>query len=154
MRKIIFSLSAFALLFAASCESSGGSNSGAIDISGKTKQEVFMSHAWELSSWNDSSSQDNFDNIEACMKDDFYNFISTSQVEINRSALKCEPTEKSSEKLAWNMASSNATQVTIFGYTWDISALTGEQIILRRKYLYNFGGTTEYIYSKVVMKKK
>ncbi|MEY3861528.1 MAG: hypothetical protein RIS50_1809, partial [Bacteroidota bacterium] len=51
------------------------------------------------------------------------------------------------------MASADASQVTVFGYTWDISSLTGEQIVLRRKYLYNFGGTTEYIYSKVVLKK-
>jgi hypothetical protein len=152
MKKIIFSISAVAMLFAASCDSNG-TNGGAIDISGKTKQEVFMLHAWDLSSWNDSSSQDNYDNIEACMKDDFYTFISTSQVEINRSSLKCDPAEVATEKFAWNMASADASQVTVFGYTWDISSLTGEQIVLRRKYLYNFGGTTEYIYSIVVLKK-
>lgn len=153
MKKLILSLSAVALFFATSCES-GGSNSGAIDISGKTKQEVFMMHAWELSSWNDSSSQDNFDNIEACMKDDFYSFISTSQVEVNRSSVKCDPTEALTEKSAWSMASADAAQVTVFNYTWDIASLTGEQIVLRRKYLYNFGGTTEYIFSKVVLKKR
>jgi hypothetical protein len=152
MKKFIFIISAATLMFAASCDSNG-SNGGAIDISGKTKQEVFMMHAWDLSSWNDSSSQDNFDNIEACMKDDFYTFITTSQVEINRSSVKCDPTEAATEKFAWNMASPDATQVTVFGYSWDISSLTGEQIVLRRKYLYNFGGTTEYIYSKVVLKK-
>lgn len=152
MKKIIFSISAVAMLFAASCDSNG-TTGGAIDISGKTKQEVFMLHAWDLSSWNDSSSQDNYDNIEACMKDDFYTFISTSQVEINRSSVKCDPAEVATEKFAWNMASADASQVTVFGYTWDISSLTGEQIVLRRKYLYNFGGTTEYIYSKVVLKK-
>ena len=139
MKKIIFSISAVAMLFAASCDSNG-TNGG-------------MLHAWDLSSWNDSSSQDNYDNIEACMKDDFYTFISTSQVEINRSSLKCDPAEVATEKFAWNMASADASQVTVFGYTWDISSLTGEQIVLRRKYLYNSGGTTEYIYSKVVLKK-
>jgi hypothetical protein len=87
------------------------------------------------------------------MKDDYYTFITTSQVEINRSSVKCDPTEAATEKFAWNMASPDATQVTVFGYSWDISSLTGEQIVLRRKYLYNFGGTTEYIYSKVVLKK-
>lgn len=152
MKKIIFSISAVAMLFAASCDSNG-TTGGAIDISGKTKQEVFMLHAWDLSSWNDSSSQDNYDNIEACMKDDFYTFISTSQVEINRSTSKCDPAEAATEKFAWSMTSADASQVTVFGYTWDISSLTGEQIVLRRKYLYNFGGTTEYIYSKVVLKK-
>ncbi|MFN6292577.1 MAG: hypothetical protein ACK4ZQ_00715 [Bacteroidota bacterium] len=152
MKKIIFSISALVVLFAASC-GSDGTNGGAIDISGKTKQEVFMMHAWDLSSWNDSSSQDNYDNIEACMKDDFYSFISTSQVEINRASLKCDDAEKPTEKFAWSMASADASQVTVFNYTWDISSLTGEQIVLRRKYLYNFGGTTEYIYSKVVLKK-
>lgn len=152
MKKIIFSISALAMLFTASCDSSS-SNGGAIDISGKTKQEVFMLHAWDLSSWNDSSSQDNFSNIDACMKDDFYNFISTSQVEINRGSLKCDPTEAATEKSAWNMASPNDSKVTLFTYTWDIASMTGEQIVLRRQYLYNFGGTTEYIYSKVVLKK-
>ena len=152
MKKFIFSISAVAMLFAASCDSTG-SNGGAIDISGKTKQEVFMLHAWDLSSWNDSSSQDNVSNIDPCMKDDFYTFISTSQVEINRSAVKCDPAEAATEKFAWSMASANDNMVTVFGYTWDISSLTGEQIVLRRKYLYNFGGTTEYIYSKVVLKK-
>lgn len=152
MKKFILSISAVAMLFAASCDSNG-SNGGAIDISGKTKQEVFMMHAWDLSSWNDSSSQDNFDNVEACMKDDYYTFITTSQVEINRSKVKCDPTEAATEKFSWDMASPDATQVTVFGYTWDISSLTGEQIVMRRKYLYNFGGTTEYIYSKVVLKK-
>jgi hypothetical protein len=152
MKKFIFIISAATLMFAASCDSNG-SNGGAIDISGKTKQEVFMMHAWDLSSWNDSSSQDNFDNVEACMKDDYYTFITTSQVEINRSSVKCDPTEAATEKFAWNMASPDAAQVTVFGYAWDISSLTGEQIVLRRKYLYNFGGTTEYIYSKVVLKK-
>jgi hypothetical protein len=113
-----------------------------------------MMHAWELSSWNDSSSQDNFDNIEACMKDDFYTFISTSQVEINRSTVKCDPAESLTEKKSWSMASADAAQVTFFNYTWDIASLTGEQIVLRRDYLYNFGGTTEKIYSKVVLKKR
>lgn len=152
MKKIIFSISSVVVLFAASCGSEG-TKGGAIDISGKTKQEVFMMHAWDLSSWNDSSSQDNYDNIEACMKDDFYSFISTSQVEINRSTLKCDPAEKPTENFAWSMVSANDPQVTVFNYTWDIASLTGEQIVLRRKYLYNFGGTTEYIYSKVVLKK-
>jgi len=152
MKKFIFSISALAMLFAASCDS-GSSNGNAIDISGKTKQEVFMLHAWELSSWNDSSSQDNYSNIDACMKDDFYNFISTSQVEINRGAQKCDPSDPATEKFAWNMASPDDTKVTLFNYSWDIASLTGEQIVLRRKYLYNFGGTTEYIYSKVVLKK-
>ena len=152
MKKFIFSISALAMLFAASCDS-GSSNGNAIDISGKTKQEVFMLHAWELSSWNDSSSQDNYSNIDACMKDDFYNFISTSQVEINRGAQKCDPADPATEKFAWNMASPNDTKVTLFNYSWDIASMTGEQIVLRRQYLYNFGGTTEYIYSKVVLKK-
>ncbi|MFM7639225.1 MAG: hypothetical protein ACKO67_05785 [Bacteroidota bacterium] len=152
MKKFIFSISALAMLFAASCDS-GSSNGNAIDISGKTKQEVFMLHAWELSSWNDSSSQDNYSNIDACMKDDFYNFISTSQVEINRGAQKCDPMDPATEKFAWNMASPNDTKVTLFNYSWDIASMTGEQIVLRRQYLYNFGGTTEYIYSKVVFKK-
>lgn len=152
MKKIIFSISAVSMLFAASCDS-GSSNGGAIDISGKTKQEVFMLHAWDLSSWNDSSSQDNVSNIDACMKDDFYTFISTSQVEINRSSLKCDPSDPTTEKFAWNMASANDSKVTLFNYTWDIASMTGEQIVLRRQYLYNFGGTTEYIYSKVVLKK-
>ena len=152
MKKIIFSISAVAMLFAASCDSNG-SNGGAIDISGKTKQEVFMMHAWDLSSWNDSSSQDNVSNIDACMKDDYYTFITTSQVEINRSSVKCDPTEAATEKFTWNMASANDSKVTLFNYSWDIASLTGEQIVLRRQYLYNFGGTTEYIYSKVVLKK-
>ena len=152
MKKIIFSISAVAMLFAASCDSNG-TNGGAIDISGKTKQEVFMLHAWDLSSWNDSSSQDNVSNIDACMKDDYYTFITTSQVEINRSSLKCDPSEPITEKFAWNMASANDSKVTLFNYSWDIASMTGEQIVLRRQYLYNFGGTTEYIYSKVVLKK-
>jgi len=90
MKKIIFSISALVVLFAASC-GSDGTNGGAIDISGKTKQEVFMMHAWDLSSWNDSSSQDNYDNIEACMESKLYcaeNTCTTSAEPLNTSTQK------------------------------------------------------------------
>ena len=54
MKKTLLTLSAAALLFITGCDSDSKSNGNAIDISGKTKQEVFMLHSWELSSWLDS----------------------------------------------------------------------------------------------------
>ena len=111
-----------------------------------------MLHPWELSSWMDSSSQDQIDNIEACMKDDYYTFTSTSQVQVNRNSIKCTAGEKN-DVFPWSMSDPNATQVTLFTYTWDIASMTGEQIVLRRKYYFNIGGTTVDMYSKVVLKK-
>ena len=151
MKKILLTISALTLLFASSCDSNS-SNKGAIDISGKTKQEVFMLHSWELISWLDSSFQDKYDNIEPCMKDDVYAFISTNQFEITINT-KCNPSDLPTVKQSWSMASENDTKVTMFSNLWDISSMTGEQIILRRKYYYNFGGTTDYMYSKIIFKK-
>ncbi len=151
MKKNLILLSTLTLLLASSCDSLS-SNKGAIDISGKTKQEVFMLHGWELSSWIDSSFQDKYDNIEPCMKDDVYTFISTNQLEINTNT-KCNPSDLPTQKQSWSMNDANDSKVTMFGFLWDISSMTGEQIILRRKYYYNFGGTTDYMYSKIVFKK-
>ncbi len=152
MKKTLLTLSAAALLFITGCDSGSKSNGNAIDISGKTKQEVFMLHSWEMSSWLDSSAQDQVENIEACAKDDYYTFTSTSQVQVNRNTIKCTAGE-ANDIFPWSMSDPNAKQVTLFTYTWDIASMTGEQIILRRKYLFNIGGTTVDMYSKVVLKK-
>ena len=152
MKKALFTLSAAALLFITGCESDIVSDNKAIDISGKTKQEVFMLHSWELSSWLDSSSQDQVENIEACAKDDFYTFNSTSQVQVNRNAIKCIAGE-SNDVFPWSMTDPNSTKVTLFTYTWDIASMTGEQIVLRRKYYFTIGGSAVEMYSKVVLKK-
>ena len=152
MKKALFTLSAVALFLITGCDSGSKTNGNAIDISGKTKQEVFMLHPWELSSWLDSSSQDQIDNIEACMKDDYYTFTSTSQDQVNRNSIKCTAGE-TNDVFPWSMSDPNATQVTLFTYTWDIASMTGEQIVLRRKYYFNIGGTTVDMYSKVVLKK-
>lgn len=151
MKKPILYLFASMTIFLSSCDPQSGKKTNAIDISGKTKQEVFMLHSWELSSWKDSSAIDKVENIETCSKDDFYSFVTTAQMEINRNNIKCDPSEKQTEIMAWSMVSANDPKVMIFTYDWDISSMTGEQIVLRRKYLYNFGGTTDYIYSKVVL---
>jgi len=45
MKKALLTLSAAALLFITGCDPGSKSNSNAIDISGKTKQEVFMLHS-------------------------------------------------------------------------------------------------------------
>lgn len=152
MKRTLLTLSAAALLFIAGCDPGTKSNGNAIDISGKTKQEVFMLHSWELSSWLDSSSQDQIENIEACAKDDFYTFSTTSQFQVNRNTIKCTAGE-TNDALPWSMTNPNSTQVTMFTYTWDITSMTGEQVILRRKYFFNIGGTTVNMYSKVVLKK-
>ena len=152
MKKTLFTLSAAALLFITGCDSGSKTNGNAIDISGKTKQEVFMLHSWEMSSWLDSSSQDQVESIDACKKDDFYTFNSTTQVQVNRNTIKCVAGE-TNDVYPWSMTDPNATQVTLFTYTWDIASMTGEQIVLRRKYYFNIGGTTVDMYSKVVLKK-
>jgi len=152
MKKTLLTLSAAALLFIAGCDPDSKTNGNAIDISGKTKQEVFMLHSWELSSWLDSSSQDQVENIEACAKDDFYTFSTTSQFQVNRNTIKCN-TGETNDVLSWSMTNPNSTQVTMFTYTWDITSMTGEQVVLRRKYFFNIGGTTVDMYSKVVLKK-
>jgi hypothetical protein len=152
MKKTLLTLSAAALLFITGCDSDTKSNGNAIDISGKTKQEVFMLHSWELSSWLDSSSQDQVENIEACAKDDFYTFNTTSQVQVNRNTVKCVAGE-TNDVFPWSMTAPNDTKVSLFTYTWDIASMTGEQIVLRRKYYFNIGGTTVDMFSKVVLKK-
>lgn len=155
MRKIIYSISAIGLMALAACGGDGNSNNnGTIDISGKTKQEVFMLHSWALTSWIDSGQGEKTESIETCKKDDTYDFTSTTSFKVTNNT-KCDPSDNTEDILSWGMTSANASSVVIFSQNWDIAKMTGEKITLTRKYLFNFpSGSTDTMYSTMIFEKK
>ncbi len=145
-----------AVAFVASCDdgNSTNNNNGTIDISGKTKQEVFMMHSWKLTSWIDSGQGEKTESIEQCKQDDVYDFTTTSSFKVTNNQ-KCDPSDKDVDVLSWSMSSPNGVDVNFFGVNWKIKSLTGEKIVLNRKYLFNFpSGSTDTLYSDVTFLKK
>jgi hypothetical protein len=146
-----------AVAFVASCDdgnSTNNNNNGTVDISGKTKQEVFMMHSWKLTSWIDSGQGEKTESIEQCKQDDVYDFTTTSSFKVTNNQ-KCDPSDKDVDVLSWSMSSPNGVDVNFFGVNWKIKSLTGEKIVLNRKYLFNFpSGSTDTLYSDVTFLKK
>lgn len=155
MRKIIYSISAIGLMALVSCGGDKTNNTnGTIDISGKTKQEVFMLHSWALTSWIDSGQGEKTESIDACKQDDVYNFTTTTNMQVTNN-VKCDPSDNSVDNLPWSMPSANASSVNIFSMSWNITSMTGEKITLLRKYLFNFpSGSTDTMYSTMIFQKK
>jgi hypothetical protein len=157
MRKLLLSAMMLgAIGFLASCSDEGGSNNnnGTIDISGKTKQEVFMMHSWKLTSWIDSGQGEKTESIEQCKQDDVYDFTSTTSFKVTNNQ-KCDPSDKDVDVLSWGMPSPNGDDVNFFGVSWKIKSLSGEKITLNRKYLFNFpSGSTDTLYSDITLVKK
>lgn len=156
MKKLLVSALLLGTLgFIASCEDGGNSNNnGTVDITGKTKQEVFMMHSWKLTSWIDSGQGEKTESIEACKQDDVYDFSTTTSFTVTNNQ-KCDPSDKDVDVLSWSMATPDGVDVSFFGVNWKIISLTGEKIKLNRKYLFNFPtGATDTLYSDVTFMKK
>lgn len=151
MKYIVFFLALAGLTFASSCKKDGNNdnnNTGTVkpaDITGKTRQQVFMIQKWNLISWRDSSHAQDSEALSACDKDDTYEFKSTTKFTQNRGTKKCSPSEKLEEEYSWSMASANDTKVTIFGYTYDIVIMTGSKIELRRLFPVSGGLATQIV---------
>lgn len=144
-----------AVAFLASCDDGNSTNNnGTIDISGKTKQEVFMMHSWKLTSWIDSGQGEKTESIEPCKQDDVYNFTTTSTFKVITNQ-KCDPSDNAEDVFSWSMLSPDGVDVNFFGVNWKITHLSGEKIVLNRKYLFNFpSGSTDTLYSDVTFLKK
>jgi hypothetical protein len=125
------------LLGAAACKKKTTNNNttgGNIDITGKSKQEVFMMQKWKVGAWVDSSELfPNQDVLDQCQKDDSYSFFSTSAYTLDRGTCK-NSGELQTENLAWSMPSANSTSVTIWGLTFTIVSQTSTTITIQRTY--------------------
>lgn len=156
MKKILVSALLLGTLgFIASCEDGGTTNNnGKVDISGKTKQEVFMMHSWKLTSWIDSGQGEKTESIEQCKQDDVYDFSTTTSFKVTNNQ-KCDPSDKDVDVFSWGMSTPDGVDVNFFGVNWKITSLSGEKITLNRKYLFNFPtGATDTLYSDVTFMKK
>lgn len=137
MKKLFIIAAALGILGVAACKKSSTSSNtsgGNIDISGKTKQEVFMMQKWKIGSWTDSNSNLGLqDLLDACEKDDSYTFSTTTSYLLDRGACK-NSSDKQTETFPWSMPSSNSTSVTFFTYNFTIVNQTSTTITLTRQY--------------------
>lgn len=150
MRKLLFLTAVSALAFLSACKKdpSGSNNSTTpkpADITGKTKQQIFMIQKWTILNWRDSSHLGDYEAIENCMKDDKYEFKSTSSYTLNRGTSKCDPSEPLTDNYTWSMASPNDTKVNVFGNQYDIISMSGEMIELRRYFPVTGGLATQIL---------
>jgi hypothetical protein len=134
---LLLLISAATLLFTAACKKTTDDGTTpaakAPNVSGKTKQEIFMIQKWRLISWRDSAHTGiESPGIDNCAKDDTYDFKTTSKYTLNRGSNKCDAGELLTEDYSWNMASANASEVNMFTYQWNIIYMSGEKIELRR----------------------
>ena len=125
------------LLFLGACKKDDDKTTntdGTPSIVGKNNQQIFMMQKWHLKSWRDSTMTADAEAVEACMKDDTYEFKTTTLYELNRMATVCISGEPTTENYSWSMASGSSNTVTIFGKSYTISKMTGDNIIIFREY--------------------
>lgn len=119
-------------------DNNNNNTGGNIDITGKTKQEIFMMQKWKVASWIDSSElYPNVDVLDDCQKDDSYNFNGTTTYVLDRGSCKVSG-EPQTETMIWGMASANASSVTIWTWSFTIVKQTSTSMVLTR--IYTDGG--------------
>lgn len=139
MRNLLL-LGAFAMLLTFSnCKKSttnNNNNNGTIDITGKTKREIFKIQPWKFQEWMDSAENDEIwtDNADPHQLDDIYTFISNTKISINDGTKKNPGAATNPYEEDWNMGSDNASIVTIAGIVWDIKSMSATKIVLWRKF--------------------
>jgi hypothetical protein len=150
MKKLILMISLTGLIFTAACKKTTDDNNTTTakpaNVSGKTRQEIFMIQKWRLINWRDSAHTGiESPGIDNCAKDDTYEFKTTSKYTLNRGTTKCDVAELLNEDFTWSMASANDTKVNIFGYQFNIIYMTGEKIELRRDFPITGGLSTSIL---------
>lgn len=141
MKNYLSLISLAGLLFIVSCKKDSKTDSADVtpSIAGKTNQQIFMMQKWFLKSWRDSTANADSDAVEACMKDDTYEFKTTTLFTLDRSGTFCSQGEPATENYSWSMPSASSSKVTIFGQTYDIEKMTGDLITIFRIYPANGG---------------
>lgn len=140
MKQIIFAAAVLAMGFLASCgkDSTSSTGNGNIDITGKTKQQVFMMQPWRSISFKDSSSAGIQETFLDCEKDDVYTFKTTTSVNW-QAKTKCNAGDPDTADSNWAMADPNGSTVNFMTFDWVIESMTSTNIVLRRRYINNQG---------------
>lgn len=137
-KNILLAITAAGLIFVAACkkDSGGGSSgNGNIDITGKSKRDIFKMQAWKFNDWSDSAENDDVwdNNADNYQLDDIYTFKSNSEISINDGTLKNPAATTNPYTENWSMDSDNATTVNLIGLTWDIKSQTSTKMVMWRK---------------------
>ncbi|MBL7812582.1 MAG: hypothetical protein JNL57_10200 [Bacteroidetes bacterium] len=103
------------------------------DITGKTRQEIFMVRPWRILNWKDSSKAGIFENIETCSHDNTYTFSTNSNLILDRGAVQCNSAELRTENMSWSMVSPNDTLVQVFNSSWRILSQTSRTMSIRNR---------------------
>ncbi|MDA1112256.1 MAG: hypothetical protein O3A86_07030 [Bacteroidetes bacterium] len=149
MKKMLFGAAILALMALAACEK----DPSGTDIKGKTNQEVLMMQPWHLTSWTDSTESFpgvNQNIVEPCLKDDVYEFISTTQVKLTVNSVCDAETDNT---LTWNMPDPKGTTVNFLNYTWNIETVAADKVTMSRDYLFNIDGVTYTIFEVLTLTK-
>lgn len=124
-------IAAAGLVLAAACDKKTD-DPAKPDITGKTNRQIFQMQPWHFNYWSDSAENDTKwdDQMDACMKDDVFNFYSNTKYKVTENGNKCYPADYDAD---WSMTSDNATTVTLLGFNnWEIKYKSNEKLILWR----------------------
>lgn len=141
MKNYLLTIGLAGLILVSACkkETTSTTTDSTPSITGKTNQQIFMMQKWFLKSWRDSTLTADSDAVEACMKDDTYEFKTTTLYILDRKGTYCSQGEPATENYSWSMPSATSTSVNVFGQTYTIESMTGDLITLTREYPANGG---------------
>jgi hypothetical protein len=112
-----------------------------------------MMQPWHLTSWTDSTESFpgvNQNIVEPCLKDDVYEFISTSQVKLTVNSV-CNSEQDNT--LTWSMPDPKGTTVNFLNFSWEIETVAADKVTMSRDYLFNIDGVTYTIFETLTLTK-
>ncbi len=141
---ILWMLAGTLLTIAACKKTTTTTDDGTPDVSGKTKQQVFMMQKWKVGTWTDSNTSIGIEDYnDACTKDDNYSFTSSTQYLLDRGA--CTNGDPQTETFSWSMPTATSSTVNIFGSDYTIISQTNSAIVLNRTHLLQGYSTKEIL---------
>ena len=80
---------------------------------------------------NGTYETDEYANIAACYKDNYFTFFTGGTMEINEGPAKCDPADPQTETITWQF-SNNETSITIGGDTYELLELNNSALKLKQ----------------------
>ncbi|MFN4915587.1 MAG: hypothetical protein ACK5FT_09735 [Sphingomonadales bacterium] len=136
MRKTFFLLSVSLVVFAVACKDEKKAEPNYPSIEGKTVRQILMMQDWKFSEWADSveNAEVWLDQMEPCMKDDVFSFISTTKYKVIENTNNCYPPDPSYE-VNYSMASDNSNIVRFFDNTdWELISKSNARLVFWKSY--------------------
>ena len=135
MKKTIFLLSVSLVVFAVACKKNNSDGPNYPDIAGKTVRQILMMQDWRFSEWADSVENNEvwLDQMDACMRDDVFTFISNTKYKVTENSNKCLPQD--SYEVNYSMPSDDSNLVTFFDNDeWELISKSNTRLVFWKSY--------------------